>query len=496
MICVSIGRGRAENLLEEHRYLVERGAQLAEWRLDYLSAPVDIEQLIKQRPGPVVATCRREVDGGRYRGSEDERLTLLRHAIVAGVEYVDLEEDVAGNIPRYGPTQRIVSLHNFRDTPQNLAEIHARLAALDADIVKIATMATIPADNLRMLRMIEASTTPTVGLCMGEIGIPSRVLAKKFGAHFTFATFSQERPLAPGQLSFDQMSRVYRYESIDAETKVYGVIGDPIMHSYSPLLHNAAFQELGLNCVYLPFRVPPENLDDFIEHRADFDIHGLSVTIPHKEQVVPKLTEMEPLVEGSGACNTIVFDGEDRRGYNTDISAAIDSLAKEFTEPPDGSHRLADKKILILGSGGVAKAIAYGLTQVGADVTLTGRTRKHVQAAAEKVGCHSIDWTLRARRACHALINCTSVGMHPNVDESPMERHYLKPATVVFDTVYNPESTLLIKHARSQSCKVVTGIEMFVRQAAAQFRLFTEQEPPMDVMRSAMRRAIAPIKLK
>jgi 3-dehydroquinate dehydratase / shikimate dehydrogenase len=208
MICVTIGRGRHRYLIAEHQHLVNQGAQLVELRLDCIVRKVELGRLIKNRPCPVVITIRRKQDGGLWKGTEQERILLLRQAIAAGVEYVDLEDDIAMQIPRFGKTKRIISLHNFQETPEDLPAIHMRLAALDADIVKIATMANQPHDNLRVLEMMRESECPTIGMCMGDIGTPSRILGPKFGAPFTYATFHHERALAPGQLSYDQMVNV------------------------------------------------------------------------------------------------------------------------------------------------------------------------------------------------------------------------------------------------------------------------------------------------
>src|SRR5688572_1761766 len=176
MICVSIGRGRHRHAIAEHKHLAEQGAELVELRLDYINGRINLKRLLDNRPTPVVITCRREADGGRYTQDEDARRMLLRSAIVAGVEYVDLEEDIARSIPRYGATRRIVSLHDFHKTPDDLEAIHARLASLDADIVKLATMANRPRDNVRMLELVKSAKVPTVGMCMGDIGTPSRIL--------------------------------------------------------------------------------------------------------------------------------------------------------------------------------------------------------------------------------------------------------------------------------------------------------------------------------
>lgn len=494
MICVSIGRGRHRHVIAEHKHLVEQGAELVELRLDYINGHVNLKRVLPDRPGPVIVTIRRPQDGGKYSGGEEERRMLLRTAIADGVEYVDLEEDVAKTIPRYGKTKRIVSLHDFRKTPENLAEIHARLAALDADIVKIATLANHPSDTVRMLRLVRESKSPTIGICMGDIGTPSRLLAGRFGSPFTYATFHHERALAPGQLSFDQMREMYHYDSINAETEIYGVIGDPIGHSLSPLIHNAAFRHMGMNRLYLPFRIPREDLGPFLDDAPELGIRGLSVTIPHKEAVLKKLAKIDGAVRGVGAANTLVFEDGKIRGFNTDYRGAMDSLEAALNAPGGAQNVLADKVALVLGAGGAAKAIAFGLKRRGAEVVITSRTRERADKLAEALNCKAVDWGTRHNFWVDVLVNCTPVGMHPNVDETPFDKHYLKPSMLVFDTVYNPETTLLVKESRSRSCGVITGVEMFIRQAALQFKLFTDAEPPTELMRDVLKRAIGAAK--
>ncbi len=495
MICVSIARGRHRHMIAEHRHLVSQGAKLVELRLDYINGEVNLKRLLADRPSPVVITCRRDRDGGKWDKTEEQRLMLLRSAIAEGVEYIDLEDDIAKQIPRYGKTKRVISLHDFRRTPENLEEIHARLASCDADIVKLATMANTPHDNLRILTLIKNSQVPTVGICMGDIGTPSRILAGKFGAPFTFATFHHERTLAPGQLSFTQMNDIYHYNRLDADTKVYGVIGDPIAHSLSPIVHNAAFRRLDINAVYVPFRVPREHLEQFLADAPKLGIHGLSVTIPHKEAVAKKLDVADDSLTGIGAANTLLFKDGKITGYNTDYQAALSSLQEALAE----HHGRADATLehqtaLVLGAGGAAKAIAYGLKKLGAAVVIAGRTAERAEQLAKSLECKTVDWATRYSVYADVIVNCTPVGMHPNVDATPYDKHHLRPSMIVFDTVYNPENTLLLKEARSQSCTVVSGVEMFVRQARLQFQQFTGQDAPAELMRDVLKRAIGPAK--
>ncbi len=494
MICVSIGRGRHRHMIAEHRHLVEQGAKLVELRLDYIRGEVNVKRLIADRPCPVVIACRRDRDGGRFPGSEQQRLTLLRTAIAEGVEYVDLEEDIAGQVPRFGKTKRMISLHDLRKTPDDLEAVHRQLAGLDADIVKIATMANHPHDNLRMLRLIRQSKIPTVGICMGDIGTPTRILCRKFGAPFTYATFHHERVLAPGQLSFQQMTEVYHYDEIDQDTEVYGVIADPVGHSLSPQIHNAAFKHLKMNKVYVPFRVPKEHLSRFLEEAHELGIKGLSVTIPHKEAVLEHLTDPDPAVKGIGAANTIVFRDQKRFGYNTDYQAAVDSLEEAMAGPQRQASPLKNKTVLVLGAGGVGKAVAYGLVQRGAHVVLTDGDPDRAAQLANRLRCRAVEWSIRQGIMAQVAINCTPIGMHPNVDETPLTRMHLSPTMVVFDAVYNPENTLFVKEARARNCKVVTGVDMFVRQAALQFKHFTGADAPAALMRDVLKRATSAAK--
>lgn len=495
VICVSIGRGRHKHVIAEHRHLVEQGARIVEIRLDYIRRNVTLQRLLKDRPSPVVMTCRRQQDGGKWEGTEENRIILLRAAIVAGADYIDLEEDIADQVPRYGATKRIVSLHDFEETPPDLTAIHERLALKDADIVKIACLANCPNDVTRMLQLLESCSIPTIGICMGDIGTSSRILAGKFGSPFTYGTFHHERQLAPGQLSFQQMTDTYRYESIDADTEVYGVIADPVGHSMSPIIHNAAFSAMGMNRVYVPLRVPSDYLEQFIREAPELGIRGLSVTIPHKENVMALLTKIETGARKIGAVNTVVFDGDDVIGHNTDLHGAMLSLAEATNEASDPKW-LAGKRVLILGAGGVARAIAMGVVDRGAKPQITSRTYERSMGLASEINGEAIQWEERHQVSPDVLINCTPVGMHPEVNETPFEASGMSRRMIVFDTIYNPEQTLLLKTARENGCQTVSGVEMFVKQAELQFEIFTGEKAPGDLMRDTLRKTIGAAKYR
>ncbi len=485
-------------MIAEHQFLAEQGAELVELRLDYIGRAINLSRLIDKRPTPVVVTARRREDGGRWMRSEQERLMLLRSAIASGVDYVDLEADIAAEIPRYGKTKRVISYHDFEGTPENLEEIHAAMAEEDADIVKIATMANRFADNVRMIELVRAAKIPTIGICMGELGMITRLLANRLGSPFTYATFSGGKKMAPGQLDWKEMRDLYRFAEIDEATEMFGVVADPVAHSYSPLIHNTAFKEQGLNARYFPFRIPQSDLPNFFKHCAQFGISGLSVTIPHKEEALRLCNQAESSATGIGAVNTVIFQGNDRLGYNTDYRAAMDCIGEVFQIDKTRERPMQGLSALVLGAGGVARAIAWGLRQRHAEVTITSRSFERTQILAAEIGCRAIPWEQRHQPKMNLLVNGTPVGMHPDLDRSPIEQNMLKQwgeLLVVFDTVYNPENTLLIKHAKQAKCRVITGIDMFVRQAAYQYKLFTGRDAPYVLMRKTIKQATNPVQL-
>lgn len=496
-VLVVIGRTRHKMVVAELGEAVKRGAKFIELRLDFLAKAVDFKRLTPLKQCPWVATLRRPADGGRYNGTEQERLTILRQAIASGAfEWVDLETDVADGIKRFGSTKRIISYHNTAEVPQNLDDIYANMLKQDADVCKIAVAAQSPEDVARVLQLQRTAPKPTVAFCMGDIGQPSRFLSLKFGAPWIYAAFNKERGIAPGLPSFDEFRTTYPVQTISANTKVFGVVGDPVGHSLSPLLHNHMYKKLGVDALYLPFRVPRGSLPAALEAYEQIPVHGYSVTIPHKEAAALIAREGEANVQTTNSANTLVRRDDGKFiAANTDFAAAADSLKAHLAErAKDGpSVQLSQLAVLILGAGGVARSVAFALHREGAQITITARTYERAQKLAEDVKCKAVDWHARHSISFDVLVNCTPVGMHPNVDEAPCHFSILKPGTTVFDTIYTPETTLLIREARVRGCDTITGVDMFVRQAARQIELFTNLIPDMDAMRTIMRKALSPL---
>ncbi len=497
-VCVVVGRTRHKMIQVEVQEAVKRGGRFVELRLDFLAKAIDFKRLLPFKRCAWMATIRRPQDGGRWPGTDEERQIVLRQVIAnQNFEWVDLETDVADQIRRFGSVKRVVSYHNRTETPADLEGIYEQMLRQDADVYKIAVMAQKAEDNLRVLEIQRNARRPTVAFCMGDIGFPSRFLALKYGAPWIYAAFNKERGVAPGMPSVEEFKTTYPVRSITPETEVYGLLGDPVGHSYGPVLHNHLFGRLKRNAIYLPFRVPKGELPAAVKAFDTVPVGGYSVTIPHKEEAVTLSKDHDLTVRITQAANTLVRKpGGGFAAYNTDFTAALDSLEAHLAEragdgPPPELHNLF---VLILGAGGVARAIAHALHSKRAHIIIAARTYDRAARLAAEVQCKVVDWQGRhGVQPCDVVVNCTPVGMHPNVDESPLHASFLKPGLTVFDTVYTPENTLLVREARLRGCHVITGVDMFVRQAARQFELFTGITPPLDKMRELLRKAMSPL---
>lgn len=478
MLCVALMLETTAAALDALALAARQGCW-AELRLDAMRE-FNLPRLLDHPPCPVIVTYRPRCEGGLYDGPEDARLEALRQAARLGARFIDVEHDA---IDRLGdvPLQRtIVSYHNFDGTPPDLADIHARLARTGAAVVKVAAMANHILDTVPMLRLLRDARTPTIGLSMGPRGVITRLLAPKFGGFLTYAAPAAGRESAPGQVSTDEMLQLYHVDRIGPQTRLYGVIADPVGHSLSPRIHNAAFAELGLDAVYLPLWVEGDPAA-FVRAMREFAFDGYSVTIPHKQTVMEALDEIEPLARRIGAVNTIHRRPDGTLfGTNTDWTAGLAAI-----ESVVGPGWLTGKRALIIGAGGVGRAMAFALRQRLTEVTLTDVDPGRAESLARDVGAAAIPISSipTAAAACDILLNCSPVGMHPKTDASPVPPHVLRPAMVVYDAVYNPLETRLIRDARRAGCKTVVGIDHFVRQAVEQFELWTGRPAPTETMR-------------
>jgi 3-dehydroquinate dehydratase/shikimate dehydrogenase len=489
-ICIALGLPDATQLLEHARREVESGEGFVEFRLDHLDYPEHgvkvIREVLKQHAGCIIlATCRRHQNHGKFNGSVEQQLRILDLAVSAGAQAVDVEietvEAAAEKLGTFrGRSQIVISYHNFEATPQ-LEGVLKRMMRFPADAYKIVTAARKPSDNARVLALARANPrAPLVVLAMGELGFPTRVLSPAFGGMYTYAAPLTVDGTASGQVSARLLRHLYRIEKFTRAAKVYGVIADPIRHSISPAVHNRAFQARRMDAVYLPFLVSPLLLRDFFTLADKVPISGFSVTIPHKQKVVRYLDAVDPLARRIGAVNTVWRKAGKWRGTNTDAAAVLVPLNRHI--------RPSQASVLIVGNGGAARGAACALIDAGAKVAIVGRNPDRVRALSRICGAEPLLREQAEQRTFDALVHATPLGMYPHVNECFFNGKI--PAGIIFDMVYNPLETLLVRRAREQNKVVVRGIEMFLEQAVRQFEIWTGESAPRSVMEKAALEAL------
>ncbi|MFO8013770.1 MAG: shikimate dehydrogenase [Phycisphaerae bacterium] len=479
MLCVSLMPETTDQALAAMNRVAGR-ADLAEIRLDAMQA-FDLDRLLDHPPCPVIVTFRPAREGGLYDGPEGERLRTLRRAARLGARYVDVEHDALDRLGDLPPERVIASYHNFDETPDDLAAIHRRLVQSGAGTVKVAVTAGHILDTIPVLRLLRDATVPTIALSMGERGVLTRILAPKFGAPLTYAADDAGPEAAPGQVTLGRMRDLYRVDRIGPATEVYGVVADPVGHSLSPRIHNAAFAEIGYDAVYLPLWVEGDAAG-FVRAMKEFEVGGYSVTIPHKQAVMAAADEIEPVARRIGAVNTLQRRADGSLfATNTDWTAGLAAI-----EAVVGEGWLEGRRALGLGAGGVGRAMAFGLVERGARVTLADVDADRAEALAGELGAETCPADAVADVPCDLLLNCTPVGMHPKTDASPVPREALHEGLVVYDAVYNPAETRLLREAREAGCRTVAGLDHFVRQAVEQFELWTGRPAPVETMRQVV----------
>jgi 3-dehydroquinate dehydratase/shikimate dehydrogenase len=453
------------------------GADLVEVRLDTcvkLGATVDdAVAVIPKLALPVIATCRHPGEGGDWPGEERDRLGCLHAADRAGAAFLDIELSCAADLPQSTVrAKRILSFHDFAGLGGDLAQVVATMRTAGADVAKVAVTARDAADLAVIRELLRHADGPLVAIAMGEHGLPSRLLAGAWGSHLAFARLDGEAGSAPGQPTLSDLRQLYRIHEQTAKTRVFGVIGSPVAHSLSPLIHNAAFAHHHLDAVYVPFRV--EDAPAFWRACGEW-LDGLSITIPHKQALVGLMHGVEELVARIGAMNTVYRDRDlQPLGANTDATAAINCLEGQV-----GS--LAGQRVLVLGAGGVSRAVAFAVRDRGATVVIANRTLDRAEILAADCGGEVVELSAATGVAFDILVNGTAIGMG-KPDETPWPAAAHRPGTVVFDTVYTPLETRLLKDAQQAGARTISGLDLLIGQALGQFKRWTDLDAPEPLM--------------
>jgi 3-dehydroquinate dehydratase/shikimate dehydrogenase len=490
-VCVAIAASNPVDMVQKADLIV-RDNPFIEFRLDYLAKPAlalaKLKTFIEFHPEAlIIATCRRAANGGKFKGTIAAEIDLLVKAAALGCHLVDIELETAAQIKPsdFNRLRRsaslIVSYHDFRGT-KKLEETFARMKEFSADFIKIVTTANSLYDNVVMMKFLEkySHSHSLIGLCMGEQGVISRVLSVRAGSQFTFGAMNPGEETAPGQLTARALRDTYRIDQVDAATRVYGVAGDPVAHSLSPAMLNAAFRRENVNAVYLALHA--KTMEDLMACVQDIPIAGLSVTMPYKEQIVKELDKSDPWTAKVGACNTLVRSQDGKLyGFNTDVNGMVRPLELRI--------RLQGAKILVLGAGGAARAAAFGLKERGAEVSILSRTAAAAQKLAKQARAKAINRTMLKKLEFDVIINATPAGMEGNRDPLPLSEQEMK-AKYFFEMVYNPAETKMMKMARARGMHVIAGTEMFVQQGARQFEIWTGKPAPLIDMQRVVDHAL------
>jgi 3-dehydroquinate dehydratase / shikimate dehydrogenase len=482
-VCVAIIGSTVAEMIEKATSVVKETPFL-EFRLDYLDKPLLAMPKFKQffaenTAATAIATCRRASLGGKFHGNVAAEVEILTKAVAAGFHLADLELDSAealkkADLQKFRETgvALIISHHDFQAT-KDLDGIYERIAPFNPDFVKIVPTAKALVDNVTLIRFLERMNDHTniIGICMGDAGIISRVLGVRAGSAFTFAAATPGEETGHGQIAARTLIETYRIDHVDAATKVYGVAGNPIRSSLSPIMMNTAFRRETVNAVYLALQTT--KLSDLLKLVQEIPIQGVSITMPLKQEILPHLAQTDPLSAKIGAVNTIrLIDGK-LYGFNTDVAGIINPLEKRM--------QIRGAKILVLGAGGAARAAVFGLRDKGAEVFILNRTPETAQKLARQSGSKTIKKEAVSKTTFDVIINATPVGMAGNKTASLLDGKDLN-CKLVFDLVYNPLETPLIHLARKQGIPFITGIEMFIQQGARQFEIFTGKPAPEEEM--------------
>ena len=498
LICAPITEVAPESFLAMI-HEAEKTADAVELRFDYLPAEslpqliVDLSSRVARVSKPLICTFRPREQGGKRDLSLQDRRDFwlgLPPEIVNSIAYADFEFDLVESFADEHPPvpweKVICSWHDFAETPHDLIARYELMAGAPAAVVKIATQANRISDCLRVFELIEHARgkKPVIALAMGLPGLMTRVLAPGRGAILTFGSLRRGAESAAGQPTVAELRDLYRVKQLSRESEITGVIGNPVGHSRSPLMQNAALKALNRGGVYLPFEV--DDLGVFVSgfvhpktRKLDWNLRGFSVTIPHKLAIIPYLDFVDATARSVGAVNTVVIEGDELRGYNTDVAGAM--------RPLDEMIDVKGARVAVIGAGGSARAICYGLSRRGADVTIYARDLKKAQPLADefKTQVSSLE---SFKGEADVAINCAPVGMSgPSLGRSLIKAESLEGVKLVYDLIYTPEETALLADAKRAGCRTLGGLAMLVGQAAEQFRLWTGLEAPVDVMWRAVK---------
>ncbi|XP_031111738.1 bifunctional 3-dehydroquinate dehydratase/shikimate dehydrogenase, chloroplastic-like [Ipomoea triloba] len=486
-----------EEMLSSMNKAKEEGADLVEVCVDCLSSShlSEVEHLLRHRTLPSIICCRpNKCIGVDW---ESKCLQVLKLAVQLDVEFVEVALEVASDmvmneLMRVRSNSKIIVSTYVNGggppTTEKLGDLIINMQATGADIIKLVIDVAYITDVAPVFQMLTHCQVPLIARAVGDRGLISQLLGPKYGAFFVCGSLNGKS--TPGLPPLNSIKDVYQLEYVNADTRIFGVVSNPVGHSKGPLLHNPAFRHTGYNGIYVPLLV--DNIKEFFRVYSCIDFAGFSVGIPHKEAAVDCCDEVDPLAKSIGAVNTIIRRNGKLIGYNTDCEACMtaieDALKERQMTNGHASHAspMAGKLFVLVGAGGAGRAMAFGAKSRGARVVIFNRNYERAKALAKAISGEALPYD-RLNDFCPEkgmiLANASAIGMQPRTDETPVCKEALKSYDLVFDAVYTPRNTRLLQEAAEVGAAVVSGVEMFIRQALGQFKLFTDGLAPEDFMR-------------
>lgn len=444
-----------------------------ELRLDYFAHLVvkDIRALKESIALPVIFTLRAKNQGGMYCGGEQERLFQLMKLGVAKPDFIDIEHTVDEAFikdfhSKFPDIKIIRSHHNYEDTPSDLQAVLTDMMHPNCSLYKIVTTANSSIDNLRVLRFMKdiSSTIGVVAHCMGELGIPSRILGPIFGSALQYVCLDDSQSPAPGCISLKTCIDLYRGKELNSLTKIYALLGDPVVQSTGDVFHNEYFKKFAVNAVYVKFRLKQAELSDFFENIKDLPFKGFSITMPLKRDVLSFISSDHNECEKIGALNTLRVDEVGISGVNTDGVGALDAV--------ETRKAVSGKKVLILGAGGSARAIVFEAKKRGASsITIINRTVAHCEDLVKELGCICHDFNFAANAAegfFDFVINTLPVSTQLHDKLIKNIALSVSSQTVFMNINYHAVQSIVMNQVINVGCKIVDGYEMFREQALLQ----------------------------
>jgi 3-dehydroquinate dehydratase/shikimate dehydrogenase len=480
MICISIAQ-ESRRLALVDMFNAAKQCELLEIQLDRFGKAPDLGELLANKPGPVIMSCRRPQDGGQWGGNEDERLALLRQCIISKADFVEIELDVADQIRPFPPARRVIAYTNLKETPADIADIYAAAETKHPDVIKLVTVARTPEEAWPLLQVLSKATVPTVVVGLGKPGIMLSILGRKLGAPWAYAALERGMEAYPDQPTVYDLKQVYHYPDIGKTTPLLGVTGLSRREYVIAGALNAGLAQLGKSARCWPLQVGDMRL--FRKVMEVVKLKGVVVSDPWRKDVLGIVTDLEPAAKQAQAADLILYEDKTWHGYNLLWRAAGAALEAVLGDKYPSDKPLEHRVVMIVGANPTARSVALGVKSRGGIPIVASRDRATAQGVAQEIGCRYLPFEAMYSTKHDVLIVCAAEEEDPmqgRVVPTNIHVGYLKPSITVMDVTRMPEKSDLLVEAEKRGCDVVTPRRLLLEQVVLALQLMTEQAVPRE----------------